>query len=97
MSDNTIKSDEIRITVEAGDDAVTTPRIAAALAELHSAIDEADADVEGFKLGNFDIQMVRVSSFSWGCSNPTSNYSFGASNPTGFRPQPDGDGTTEQF
>lgn len=79
MNENldTNPSGQLRIIVDAGDGCMTTPRIADALDELRAALEEAAPDVEGFDLGNFEIQDFRkVSSFSWGVSNPPS-YSWG--------------------
>ena len=49
-NDAPIENDELRISVEAGDDYHATPRVAAALQELATALEEAesDDDVVGF-------------------------------------------------
>lgn len=75
MNENidTNPSGQLRIVVDAGDGCMTTPRVADALDELRAALEEATPEVAGFDLGNFEIQDFRkVSSFSWGVSNPPS-------------------------
>jgi len=53
-NDAPIAKDELRISVEAGDDYHASPRVAAALQELATALEEAESDdVAGFADVNF--------------------------------------------
>ena len=54
-NDAPIAKDELRISVEAGDDYHASPRVAAALQELANALEEVDSgdDVAGFADVNF--------------------------------------------
>ena len=52
-----INSDQLRISVEMGDDYQPSPNLAAALTALHAALQDPESEVQGFdKLGNFEIQ-----------------------------------------
>lgn len=55
MTDETIGTDELRITIEAGDDYHASPRLAAALEELATALEESETDdeVSGFGMAEF--------------------------------------------
>jgi hypothetical protein len=59
-----VASDQLRVTVEMGDDYRPRPRLAAALDELAAAVqEEADAEVDGYSLNYEEIE-VTYRSFS---------------------------------
>jgi hypothetical protein len=59
-----IPSDQLRVTIEVGDDCVTTRRVAAALQELRAALDESDEmEVAGFE--SLKTLSDVIVSFSW--------------------------------
>lgn len=61
-----VNPDQLRISIEMGDDYQPSDRLGAALGELAAALadEESDAEVSGFdKLGNFEIQDFKALSY----------------------------------
>lgn len=57
-----LRPDQLRISIEMGDDYDASPRLRAALDELAAALEEDSAEVEGYSW-NHEIQDFRVFSF----------------------------------
>jgi hypothetical protein len=65
-----VAADQLRLSVEMGDDFQPSPRLAAALTELTAALeDESEADVEGFTAGIEKIE-IAVRSLSFDSRSP---------------------------
>ena len=59
-----VNPDQLRISIEMGDDYQPSPNLAAALTALEAALQDPEAEVEGF-LGNFEIQDFKARTISF--------------------------------
>ena len=60
-----VNPDQLRITIEMGDDYQPSPDLAAALTALDAALRDPGTEVEGFKMGNFEIQDFKARTISF--------------------------------
>ena len=60
-----VNPDQLRISIEMGDEYQPSDRLSAALVELATTLaeEESDAEVAGFRLGNFEIQDFKALSY----------------------------------
>lgn len=56
-----VRPDQLRISIEMGDDYQPSPELASAFEQLAAAL--ADGEVQGYQLGNFEIQIFKSFSF----------------------------------